>query len=1476
MVFETEQANRFKIYMKTLFTGFVAVATIFFMMGLAAFVPVATAEVTLSPGDLVKSSESVTPTAVYYYGSDEKLHTFFQADYYMSWYSSWDGITDISAAELAALDLGANVKVRPGTRLVKRMTGASVYAVEAGGVLRHIADETAAEALYGSDWNTNILSIYDIVWANYDTSGADLDGTAHSEGQLVKPAGGADIYYVGADGWSKVADMDALTANRFNLDFVVETALEVVSGGAEITGAVAAYTDVAEISTDTSSAADEDADAGALSVSSANTPVTAYVSKGAQNAIFSQFDVSAVGGDVEVSKILISRSGLGYDADVGTVRLYVDGVQLGTDQSVNTNTHKITFKNLDWTIASGETETLFVKANVAASPSGTNVSLSIAADDITSDASSMLGLPLVGNGMQFSALSVGQLSVDSVSGSATVISGETDQELGCWNLNTTVTEDFYVDSIKFTNIGSAADSEALTFVLKQGSNEIGSAETMDNGIVFVDMSADPYSILKSKTKKVCLYGDIKAGITVSKTLIFQVAEAKHAVARGADSAGEVLITKDGATGNAFTAQSAKTVTISQGDATLAQSSAYAPATGGTFVKGVEGNKMAAYKLTAGATEGVKLTKLILTLAGTGVANTDFNNWTLFEIVDGAEVEIPVTGAVSDLTITFEDTLDGLLSVEKSKNKSFVVRADFSSSAAGTETGAKVYVGTNGATNTAARIKGLDSDDYITSGVTLSGVATGDAQTFDGGTSGDLVVSRAATSPSSETIAKDTTNVHFTDINLYATGEDVLVTDMQVISYADDDTSIDNPTATNSISNIRLEDEDGNVLGTTVATPAVGVASFSFSYIVPKETNKVISVFADVPSGTAESYLSIHAPGDNDGDSGLDNDDTAAAFTSTGVYSSADISETGSAVGNYMTVGVPQLAMTMGSTPIASSYVTNSTDVILGTMELTATTVEDVKVTSIKVSVDADGTLDAASSADTELKNVELIDATTGEQYGITKNLTSGAPDYATFSGINNLTVLAGETKSIYVRADLMATGAYAVGVADPNDEITGSGVVSLQDLDVTNTDDTPVGGQVATIEANGTLTISKDATSPSAKLVAVGSSGASSETTMLSLRAYAAYENMNVTKLVFTRSGGAASDFATNGMKLYHKVGTGAETLISSASMIATTATFNIASGDLILEKDTTNLLIVKALLNGTSNGVSANDAPLIKFGDNTNGNDDTFITAKGVGSNVTLGDDQLNSTAALNVANALDGNAQTLRKTKPTFDYVSVGSALNNAQENDLFSYKITADAQENVSIKQLKFTVTMTDNTGNDDTLLLGAMKLYRGTTNLTDNVTIMNADGDINYETADLFATEDTATTVIVTWATEETIPAGSSYTYTLKGTPNGFATDADNDYITVRLENDASVIAAVGYTYASDIDSDVGFEIVALADSAGANETAANIIWSDNSVGAHNTDVTDDADGAADVPGGSADWFNGFEVDTLPTSYATITR
>jgi hypothetical protein len=1311
-----------------------------------------------------------------------------------------------------------------------------------------------------------------MLWTGYTKQATELSGTAYPVGTVVKPAGDYK-YYVSESGWRKIASDEAFVANKFSTDYVVNTTMAVpATTGTDITGAVAAYTDVAQLATSETSTP-VTTGIGALTLSGADTPATAYVSKGAQNALFSKFSVKATGGDVTVSQILVTRSGLGYDADIDAVRLYADGVQIGTDQSINTNTHKVTFKNLNWKISSGETQTLMIKANVNASPSGTNVSFNIASGDLTSNATSALGLPLNGNAMQFSALTVGQLNVtaNNSAGSQTLISGATDQELACWNFNTTSTEDFNVDSVKLTNIGSAADNEVSNFVLKYGSKTLGTAATMSNNIVFVDMTASPYVIQKSKTQKVCLYGDIAAGITVSKTLRFQVAEAKHVVARGADSGGEVLTTYSG--GTAFVSQSDVTNTISQGSATLSQSAGYAPVNG-TFVKGVESNKMAAYKLTAGSTEGVKLTKLILTLAGTNVANTDFTNWTLYKIVDGAEVEIPVTGSVSGLTITFEDTNDGLLDVAKSENESFVVRADVSTSAAGNESSAKVYVGTNGTTNTAAKIKGLDSGDYITNGVTLSGVATGNAQTFSINAYGTMAASKAATAPAANTYAPGKTDVLFNVINLYATGEDMNVTSMQVIAY--ENSGVTDAADSSDITNVRLEDESGNPLGSTVATVSSGAASFSFDYTVPKETNKTIKVYADIPAAAspAGGLLHVDFPGDYDADADSDADDTAAAMTTTGAKSSADITETGAVTaGSSMTVTGPTLVASMATTPIASNYVINSTDVVLGTLVLTAGTSEDVKVTSIRISagVNTDD-LDATSSANTAMTNFELIDAVTGTQYGITQNLTDGTPDYAVFSGITNLTVTKGTSKNLYVRADVKAsTGTYEVGVKDASSHVTGTGTSSNTSATVTPNGSTVV-STAATLTTNGSLTFSKDASSPVAALVSVGASGTTAEKTMLVLKAVATDESADVTMIKFTLSGGAAADFAANGIKLYQTVGSGAEKLLGSANMISTTATFNFDAGTFIIEKGKTNLITVKALFNGTGNGVSANDAPLIKFADSTNANDDTYITAKGLGSGAAFSDNYLNSTAGLNVANALDGAAQTLRKTIPTITYNSIGTTVTSGVEQDVFSFKVKADSNESVSLKQLQFSGILTDNVGTNDTLTLGSFKFYRGTTNLTSLVDVRTATTTIESGTSLAEGT----TTFYVYWTTEENIPAGSEYTYYLKATPTGYTTTADDDRIQIRITSDASALTA-GYRYLVDQDATVSEYLAYISDTDGANDTNSAIIWSDNSVDAHNYSITDDADGTFDDDTtSSGDWFNGYLVDTTPTNYSTLTN
>src|SRR3989339_1688349 len=138
-----------------LFTGFVVLATIAWAMGLAMFAPVAMAA-TLTAGTLIKSVEN---TAVYYYGADGKRYVFPHEKYYKTWYSDFKNITPLTANEIAAIEIGGNVSVKPGTKLVKFTTAPAVYAVEPGSKLKKIGSEAAAKTLYGNDWAKNVMDL---------------------------------------------------------------------------------------------------------------------------------------------------------------------------------------------------------------------------------------------------------------------------------------------------------------------------------------------------------------------------------------------------------------------------------------------------------------------------------------------------------------------------------------------------------------------------------------------------------------------------------------------------------------------------------------------------------------------------------------------------------------------------------------------------------------------------------------------------------------------------------------------------------------------------------------------------------------------------------------------------------------------------------------------------------------------------------------------------------------------------------------------------------------------------------------------------------------------------------------------------------------------------------------------------------------------------------------------------------------------
>ncbi len=124
----------------------------------------------INSGDLIKASGQ----AVYYYGADGKRYVFPTEKTYLSWYDNFDNIKIITDAELANITIGGNVTYRPGVRMLKITTDPKTYAVDAHGILRHIASEEVAKNLYGDNWNTKIDDIPDPFFINY-TVGTNIE-----------------------------------------------------------------------------------------------------------------------------------------------------------------------------------------------------------------------------------------------------------------------------------------------------------------------------------------------------------------------------------------------------------------------------------------------------------------------------------------------------------------------------------------------------------------------------------------------------------------------------------------------------------------------------------------------------------------------------------------------------------------------------------------------------------------------------------------------------------------------------------------------------------------------------------------------------------------------------------------------------------------------------------------------------------------------------------------------------------------------------------------------------------------------------------------------------------------------------------------------------------------------------------------------------------------------------------------------------
>lgn len=509
----------------------VAVSTIAWAMGLAAFLPSALAATTLTDGDLIKSSAA---SDVYYYINGMRA-PFPNEKVFKTWYSDFSGVKTLTPTEIANISLGGfNVSYRPGTKLVKITTDPKVYAVEPGGKLRWVTSEAVAKDIYGENWNKMIDDVADVFFTNY-TKSSDIITAIPPVGTLIKTASSADVYYVDTDGKRKVADFATFTANKFMTQYIrtvsdtVSFSVAAAPGSRSMISGMEASIALfmAPSSTPTPTPTPTPTGTGlTLALDAGATPSTSVIAdstNGGQAQVnMAKLNFTAgTDGDVQVNTLKFKRMGIANDSDINNAYLYDGATRLAEVQSISSGVLTFTSAAGLFTVAKGTTKSVWVKIDVSKSAtSGKTIGLTInaASDVMTSNASAVISgsFPMNGNLMSVATVTdLGKLTVANVLPTATgTVDAQDNYEVWKFSLQAT-NQNLRVSYLAFTNVGSTSATDIMNFKLYDGGTQLGTAvASMDaNKRIAFDLSATPLDITSGVTKQLSLRADIKAGAT---------------------------------------------------------------------------------------------------------------------------------------------------------------------------------------------------------------------------------------------------------------------------------------------------------------------------------------------------------------------------------------------------------------------------------------------------------------------------------------------------------------------------------------------------------------------------------------------------------------------------------------------------------------------------------------------------------------------------------------------------------------------------------------------------------------------------------------------------------------------------------------------------------------------------------------------------------------------------------------------------
>ncbi len=702
-----------KMSRKALTMGVVLTTVLWSVMATVLVAPLKASAAGCTSGSLIKGSLA----AVYYCGADQKRYVFTNDKAYKTWYADFSGVTKISDADLASIQIGGNATYRPGVKMLKITSDPKVYAIAKGGVLRAIGSETVASCLYGSTWNKQIDDISDAFFTNYTV------------GNAINACGDFD----------KNAEMSG--SQTINQD------KNLSSGPGSMSG---------------------------VSVSLASdSPASATVPKSATGVNFVKFNVSnGTGSSVVVDSVVLHRVGAGASTDFSNVYLYEGNTRLTTGRSVNSSSNDVTFNSLNLSLSAGQTRTLWVAATMASGAGAGNVNAFQVAS-VMSGTAQASGLPVTGNNMTLASATVGSLTI-AKSGSLTNPKvGQQNVKLAEFQLSAGAAEDLDIKRITLFQSGNVSRSALTNLKLKTAGVEVASAAGFDDRDRATFVLTGTTLLEKGNTRTYEVWGDVGGSTRANDTIKLSVEEDSDVWATGRTFGFGASVTRTAYDNSSNNGTDASWTTIEGGQITITFNgpSATDIATNG------KDKEVLNFTLASQANVEVRNLRLAITATGIDAAGGLYNssgsvaNYTDIKVIDTASMAVAAGPKDVDSS---NDTTQSLVytdvfTLSAGQARTFKVTLDVANQSALDGDTVRVDL----AAFQSSDIRNLDNSTYVsTSTIVPSSTVSGNAMTVR---SASLTVSTAST-PVAQTIIQGSQNVALAGISLKAgQGADVKVT-----------------------------------------------------------------------------------------------------------------------------------------------------------------------------------------------------------------------------------------------------------------------------------------------------------------------------------------------------------------------------------------------------------------------------------------------------------------------------------------------------------------------------------------------------------------------------------------------------------------------------------------------------------------------------------------------------------------------------